>query len=286
MRSPFGVSGTSWQNEEWYSRPSLFTPATPLWCYGGKSHRVAWSIAELERQYGEELFHVGDDVATGEPQLVQLSDFIRDATNPAAEHPYIFDSTFDMSAPGLTQQYCTPEHLGDDSDLLFAILDPNERPDHKWLLVGPMGSGSKFHADPLGSAWNGVMEGAKRWVVVEPGLLPPTATPPGSSLHSWFDHEWGLWRDQLTREGRQWYDFVQQEGQVVYIPQGWGHAVINLSSFTVAVTHNLVTAADFEGCWQVVRERHPQLAGHWSKALSQNSLYTASPAIGPPQCRR
>lgn len=43
------------------------------------------------------------------------------------------------------------------------------RPDHRWIIWGPRGSGSTFHKDPNAtSAWNAVIKGAKvgGWVVM------------------------------------------------------------------------------------------------------------------------
>ncbi len=41
-------------------------------------------------------------------------------------------------------QYWTPECFGED---LFAALG-SQRPDSRWLIVGPERSGSTFHKDP------------------------------------------------------------------------------------------------------------------------------------------
>merc|ERR1712008_78730 len=48
-----------------------------------------------------------------------------------------------------------------------------KRPPHRWLLVGPERAGTALHVDPLETAaWNTLVSGAKRWV-----LLPPTTEP-------------------------------------------------------------------------------------------------------------
>jgi hypothetical protein len=206
--------------------------------------------------------------------------------------------------------------------LLFSLMPEEVRPDWRWLLVGPPGTGSGWHVDPLGSAWNGIMSGAKRWAVAAPGVMPPpaactqtlpppprVAAPAGATavtraaapLAQWFAEDWANWRRAASTardggvaegggegegEGKGgagngqplWYEFVQQEGEVVYLPQGWGHAAINLGAgaeptgggaLTVAVTHNFVTSRDFRECWRQVRERHPVLADQWRAAARQ-----------------
>jgi hypothetical protein len=45
------------------------------------------------------------------------------------------------SSAGFAQ---VPEYFRDD---LFALLG-DARPDHRWVIIGPAGSGSSFHVDP------------------------------------------------------------------------------------------------------------------------------------------
>ena len=60
---------------------------------------------------------------------------------------YLFDRSFvekmnlDVRKGG---QYWPPETFGKD---LFAVLG-DQRPDSRWLIVGPERSGSTFHKDP------------------------------------------------------------------------------------------------------------------------------------------
>ena len=60
---------------------------------------------------------------------------------------YLFDRSFVEKmglAVGESGHYWAPECFGED---LFSILD-EERPDCRWLIVGPKRSGSTFHKDP------------------------------------------------------------------------------------------------------------------------------------------
>ena len=60
---------------------------------------------------------------------------------------YLFDRSFvekmDLTV-GRGGQYWPPESFGED---LFAVLS-EQRPDSRWLIVGPERSGSTFHKDP------------------------------------------------------------------------------------------------------------------------------------------
>lgn len=60
---------------------------------------------------------------------------------------YLFDRSFvekmDVRV-GRDGQYWAPGCFGED---LFSVLGA-QRPDHRWLIVGPEKSGSTFHKDP------------------------------------------------------------------------------------------------------------------------------------------
>merc|ERR1711991_638140 len=57
---------------------------------------------------------------------------------------------------------------------LFHLLG-SQRPDYRWLVIGPKRSGSIFHIDPNQThAWNAVIRGRKKWI-----FYPPHITPPG-----------------------------------------------------------------------------------------------------------
>jgi len=144
---------------------------------------------------------------------------------------------------------------GDKCDLLSAA-----GPDglafglHRWLLIGGPNSGSGVHVDPLGtSAWNTSLFGDKLWV-----LFPP-ATPKaalGARLGendvddcaaAWFARALppisaavadGSWPHGAPVRLR------QAAGETVFVPQGWWHAVLNLT-VTVAVTQNFADPENY-----------------------------------------
>lgn len=101
--------------------------------------------------------------------------------------------------------------------------------------------------DPHGSlphSLTSLRTGTKRWA-----LYPPHVTPPGVRLRKegggvtgvdlsvqmtalrWFLEVY----PGLSAEDRPHLEFVQQPGEVVYVPGGWWHCVLNLTT-AVAVT--------------------------------------------------
>jgi len=70
------------------------------------------------------------------------------------------------------------------------------------------------------------------------------------------------------------FEFTQHAGETIYVPQGWWHAVLNITD-TVAITQNYCSPRTFDNSWLKTRsgrkrmawkllcaldERYPQLA--------------------------
>lgn len=158
---------------------------------------------------------------------------------------YIFDADFGDSAPSLLRHYDvdTLKHVFPDDYL--ASIPTHSRPDYRWLVIGPARSGAPWHIDPhQTSAWNALLHGRKRWA-----LYPPGCTPPGVQAKSDAGGRVTEWSSPLSPIA--WYtevfphlaphqrpfEVLQRAGDIVFIPNGWWHMVLNLDE-TVSVTHN------------------------------------------------
>uniref|UniRef100_V5ENQ2 JmjC domain-containing protein n=1 Tax=Kalmanozyma brasiliensis (strain GHG001) TaxID=1365824 RepID=V5ENQ2_KALBG len=156
---------------------------------------------------------------------------------------------------------------------LFSLLGLL-RPDHRWIIAGPARSGSGWHKDPNGtSAWNAVLNGRKAWMMLPPHVCPPgvyvsddeaEVTAPLSIA------EWLLEFAQETRrlygpeaarpEDRLLVEGVCEEGEVLYVPSGWWHLVINLEE-SVALTQNFVSPAELGIVLDFMKNKPDQLSG-------------------------
>lgn len=137
---------------------------------------------------------------------------------------------------------------------LFDLLECDWRPDNKWLLVGASGASSKWHIDPNSTnAWNAVLCGEKRWILVPPHLGPPPGVEVSGdgfavrqpvSLTDWL--EAGFYHDTKgIVEG------TCRAGEVMFIPRGWWHGVRNTGNeLTIAITQNYAAESS---CHQVRR---------------------------------
>eukprot|EP00037_Helgoeca_nana_P003687 m.41165 g.41165 ORF g.41165 m.41165 type:complete len:423 (+) comp14122_c0_seq1:164-1432(+) len=147
----------------------------------------------------------------------------------------------------LAQLYSPPSvpSLGLRSEL-FLHLPHALRPQTRWLLLGPARSGTMIHRDPVNTAaWNAVTYGQKRWALLAPTVDAAVAErqdPPAGwewSIEEWFDKEWPGIAAAAVADGHAALDFLQNPGEVVHVPPGWWHAVLNVKS-SVAITHNFV----------------------------------------------
>ena len=103
-------------------------------------------------------------------------------------------------------------------------------PQNEQFVLGPRHSGAPLHFH--GPAWNALMTGRKRWV-----LLPPSeARYSREPAASWFAETWPALRSELDARNASYVEFAQEAGDIVVAPEHWAHAVLNLAdSLAVAV---------------------------------------------------
>jgi hypothetical protein len=199
------------------------------------------ALRNWDRDYLVKL--CGDDVkfSVG-PVEMKLRDYFRYSDQVREERPlYLFDPKFAEKVPKLGLEYEVPVYFRED---LFDVLG-NERPDYRWIIMGPAGSGSSFHVDPNStSAWNAVIKGSKKWVLFPPDVIPPGVhpSPDGAEVASpvsiieWFMNFYGATKNWQKRP----IECICKAGEVIFVPNGWWHLVINLEE-SIAITQNYVS---------------------------------------------
>lgn len=190
--------------------------------------------------------------------------------NNTDESPlYLFDRDFvakmnltihkDLPSPS----YWTPECFGED---LFTVLG-DKRPDDKWLIVGPARSGSTYHKDPNAtSAWNAVLRGSKYWIMFPSSSSHPP--PPGvyvsedqSEVTSPLSiAEWLLGFHAEARRTPGCVEGVCGKGEVLHVPSGWWHLVVNLDA-SIAITQNFVPRSHLPGVLSFLKDKKDQVSG-------------------------
>jgi hypothetical protein len=196
-------------------------------------------------------------------------------SNNTDESPlYLFDRSFvpkmdlHISKDLPNPSYTVPSCFGED---LFAVLG-DKRPDDKWLIVGPARSGSTYHKDPNAtSAWNAVLRGSKYWIMFPSS--PSSPPPPGvyvsedqSEVTSPLSiAEWLLGFHAEARKTLGCIEGVCGEGEVLHVPSGWWHLVVNLEE-SIAITQNFVPRSHLAGVLGFLKDKKGQVSGFRKEA--------------------
>ncbi|XP_021900784.1 F-box protein At1g78280 [Carica papaya] len=224
-------------------KPVLLTGLADTW-----SARNTWTIDQLVTKYGDIAFKISQR-SPGKMKM-KFKDYVSYMNIQHDEDPlYVFDDKFGEVAPDLLKDYSVPLLFQED---LFDVLDRDNRPPFRWLIIGPERSGASWHVDPaLTSAWNTLLCGRKRWALYPPGRVPLGVTvnvndedgdvhvETPSSLQWWLDF-YPLLPDEDKPIER-----TQLPGETIFVPSGWWHCVLNLET-TIAVTQNFVNPKNFE----------------------------------------
>ena len=176
-----------------------------------------------------------------------------------------------------------------------ARLDaPELLTEREWLVIGPAGSGSRWHIDPFGtSAWNLLLSGCKLWCICpaqveavtapllirgEPLcaldwfsllLLHPSSTAPGKkrkaadmcgpgAARARFASLDGDFEGSPLVPHAPWLYAIQQPGDVIFVPHGTWHCVLNLQD-SVAYTRNIVNAVNLRAALAELQGHDPHM---------------------------
>ena len=113
-----------------------------------------------------------------------------------------------------------------------------EQVSFQWYL-GPTRSGANDHYH--GHAFNALVHGHKRW------FLTPTPFASYSNKSAW---DWYIEDYPALRDAHSISECQQRAGEVLYVPSGWGHAVLNTAN-----------SIGFSGEFKVHREQWLDLSG-------------------------
>lgn len=192
-------------------------------------------------------------------------------------------SWYDDFFPAFYQKcpYWDPSHTEHGHDLL-QHLGRRQRPDHTWFIAGPQRSGSVFHIDPnCTHAWNACIQGRKRWIFYPPGTPPPGVLPSHDgdevalplSVGEWIVQYWEEHVEQYTQRpvGERPLEVTTVPGDVIFVPHGWWHSVINLDgTINVAVTHNYLSPSNLGNALKFFVEKQDHISGCRDRKADQS----------------
>jgi hypothetical protein len=222
-----------------------------------------WTTNSLLRRYKDIIFRA-------EAVDWKLDKYVQYMENNKDESPlYLFDRSFVEKMNlhvGKSEKYASywaPDCFGDD---LFELLG-SQRPDSRWLIMGPARSGSTFHKDPNAtSAWNAVITGSKYWLMFPSG--PEIPPPPGVILSEDASEitsplsiaEYLLSFHEMARATPGCVEGICHAGEVLHVPSGWFHLVLNLEEST-AITQNFVPRRKLADVLKFLRDSPDQVSG-------------------------
>ncbi|KAF1995884.1 Clavaminate synthase-like protein [Amniculicola lignicola CBS 123094] len=253
-------------SDQWTNKPFILTSPIKEWPIYGK-----WSAKYILEKYPDVKFRAE---AVDWP-MRKYMDYLLDSHD---ESPlYLFDRAF-ASKTGITigrdvpnASYWPPPCFGED---LFDVLGEH-RPDHRWMIMGSKRSGSTFHKDPNATcAWNAVLTGSKYWLMFPSSAsLPP---PPGVILSADQSEitaplsiaEYLLTFHALARQTPGCYEGICNAGEVLHVPSGWFHLVLNLED-SLALTQNFVPRNKLADVLGFLRDQRDQVSGFKDEVADQ-----------------
>lgn len=230
---------------------------------------------------------------------VSLSEYQRYCANNADDDSaplYVFDP--DFLSPNST--FCNGDTVQDEfsippcfsHDEMACCNGSRFRPlPPAWLLVGAARSGTPIHNHPMTVAWNALLSGCKLWC-----CLPPTVPESMLLLNNnttdqhgdsgegddddghddeFFDLSALQWFEQCDALSENTFIIVQHPGEVVFVPVGWFHVVLNITTST-AISMSLTLRKDLPDIFSMLAETDTEFAMFWRQRREEQPVQSQS----------
>jgi hypothetical protein len=225
------------------------------------------------------LTHHGETPFRAEAVDWPFKTYVEYMRNSHDESPlYLFDRAFTSKMDvtvGENGAYTPPTCFGSD---LFDVLG-DQRPDRRWLIIGPERSGSTFHKDPNAtSAWNAPLTGSKYWLMFPSG--PDIPPPPGVILSDDNSEitsplsiaEYLLSFHAVARATPGCKEGICHAGEILHVPSGWFHLVLNLEE-SIALTGNFVPETRLGQVLRFLRDTPDHVSGFRDEVTDPFGLF-------------
>ncbi len=269
-----------------YERPQISCMIDGMAENWGMNSYTAHSLSV--GKYKDARLKVGKD-RDGYRLTMKLKHYLQYMATTKDDHPlYLFESQLETisAAQEMQQDYVRPHFFETD---YFDLLPFDRRPPQRWLCIGPQGSGTTMHTDPISTnAWNTLIHGRKYWLIMSSNV--PEDIADGSrfmkiedkcaSPIGWFIHIVPKIREFVANSNGKYtfQEIIQYPGQTIFVGGGQHHAVFNLDS-TLAITQNYVNDSNFLDVWKQLRRSRKHMRVRWLTALQEKLPYLAELAV-------
>eukprot|EP00571_Detonula_confervacea_P002185 CAMPEP_0172326870 /NCGR_PEP_ID=MMETSP1058-20130122/57864_1 /TAXON_ID=83371 /ORGANISM="Detonula confervacea, Strain CCMP 353" /LENGTH=331 /DNA_ID=CAMNT_0013043765 /DNA_START=102 /DNA_END=1097 /DNA_ORIENTATION=- len=247
------ISVEEWEAERYWERedPVIVQNVTDGW--PALEH---WTKEEFLRRYpdvmvgmgrSKDLGQTGPDDAGDRLTKTTIKDFVVNHMHDLNTEKYVFDRKLNMPDGLLDdcQPYPMPTRMFSDYGEALIGMGAPERTmwkDHLALTIGRDLQGLTFHRH--NAAMNTVVFGSKRWILYDAERIASSKTrlkrmtrdvdnPIQLTTSEWIRKLYHM--DERMDEIRNYgHDCVQRAGEMIYVPRGWAHMVINIGD-TVAI---------------------------------------------------
>ena len=174
---------------------------------------------------------------------------------PGERKIYLKDWHLFKLFPSYSDAYRIPEYFMDDwlNDWLCEAEVKNSDnfecgSDYKFCYWGSAGTETKLHTDVLKSnSWSGNVTGTKAWRLLSPKYSCSLEDSWGRCQYSSFEE---VYAEKLPIQ-----DFLQYQGEILFVPSGWYHEVRNVED-TLSINHNWIDSESLMASWKYLKKEY------------------------------
>lgn len=251
-----------------------------------------WSVADFAERTSNLLSLDGGpgfarmSLGSGKVSMREYRRYCNDDADGDSAPLYVFDpdiltSTF-TNGRSVSEEYSIPSCFS--KDVMACCSGTNYRPlPPAWLLVGAARSGTPIHDHPLTVAWNSLLVGCKLWCCLPPDvdescLQFNLGGESGDDIEEEFDLSAIQWFEQCGELPGSALIIVQVPGEVVFVPAGWFHVVLNVETST-AISSSLTLRRDLPLVFPSLVESDKDFATFWLDQLETNVKFATSVGV-------
>ncbi|VDM97767.1 unnamed protein product [Thelazia callipaeda] len=185
-------------------------------------------------------------------EKIKLKDYIQKLrkNNGSDDAGYVKDWHFQQDSGTSCEMYGLPSVFRFDwiNNEIWSNDERSQLGDYRFVYFGVENTWTPFHADVMSSfSWSANICGRKLWYFVTPGK------------EEYFRLDRHSFLKDIRTARDKWSEadvlsFVQEEGEIFFVPSNWYHQVHNLED-TISINHNFINASNVGLVVELITER-------------------------------